>query len=249
MADEEALEGSESLEDAPAEETETTETDPTTALEGRIAALETAQKQSVQEIRMAVGRVQSIAAQLTKTSNDPQLETKLRTELAGVSELLGLVTDSIDESILPRDVKQRVSIAQDTIRKAAADAELNRRIAEATANVTPQAQGLDTDAIAAAVEAQIRSLGLNDKDPAFDWPRAASILHTQGEAAMWAYFGDVEKRLLVGGDDEGPVRRTKAAPKAASVSTPKGSLDTFLDKGASLEAKLEEWKKQGINFA
>lgn len=244
MADEEALNAEEEVLDSTVEDVEeTTEDSPITAIEQRIVALEAAQRQSVLEIRSAVGRVQSIAAKLEKTNN-PETEAKLRSELAGVSELLGLVTDSIDESILPRDVKQRVANAQETVRRAATDAEINRRIEAATANLVPQPSGINTDAIEAAAIAQIQSLGLNHNDPAFDWRQAASLLHTQGEAAMWAYFGEVERTLLT--TEAGPQRRTKAAPRAASVSQPKTGVEAFLDKDTPLEEKLAQMRAQGM---
>lgn len=245
MPDEDALDGQEGEgEDSELEGSGSdSDTDsPVTALEARIGALEAAQRQSVLEIRSAVGRVQSIAAKLDKT-NDPQIEAKLRSELAGVSDLLGLVTDSIDETILPRDVKQRVKTAQDTIRNTAADAEINRRIAEAVgAREVPQTS--DADALEAAVVAQIRSLGLNDQDPSFNWGQAASILRTQGEQAMWAYFGEVEKGLLAG--EAGPQRRARTAPRAAAPSTAKDDVERFLDKETSLDQKLADMRAQGI---
>lgn len=242
MPDEDALEGQEN-EELPLEQDEDTSDDsPVTALEARMVALEAAQRQSVLEIRSAVGRVQSIAAKLDKT-NDPQIEAKLRSELAGVSDLLGLVTDSIDETILPRDIKQRVKTAQDTIRNTAADAEINRRIAEAVgAREVPQTS--DADALEAAVVAQIRSLGLNDQDPSFNWSQAASILRTQGEQAMWTYFGEVEKTLLE--VEAGPQRRARTAPRAAAPSTAKDGVERFLDKETSLDQKLADMRAQGI---
>lgn len=245
MPEEDALVAEETVEEElPAEDSESTEDSPITAIEQRIAALEAAQRQSVLEIRSAVGRVQSIAAKLDKT-NDPQVEAKLRTELAGVSELLGLVTDSIDESILPRDVKQRVAQAQAVIRKEAADAEINRRIAEATANTTPAQP--NTSNLEAAVVAQIRSLGLNDQDPAFNWPQASMILQTQGEQAMWSYFGEVERQLLAGAAPEGgPQRRARSAPRAAGTPQAKSGVERFLDKDLPLAEKLAEMRAQGI---
>lgn len=249
MPDEDALVAEETVEeDLPAEESESTEDEsPTTALELRIAALEAAQRQSVLEIRSAVGRVQSIAAKLDKT-NDPQTEAKLRTELAGVSELLGLVTDSIDESILPRDVKRKVSDAQAVMRRELADAEINRRIAEATQTQTAQPilAGSDVNALEAAVVAQIRGLGLDDTNPAFNWQQAANILNAQGERAMWSYFGEVERQLLTEASTGGPQRRSRQAPRAAGVSQTKTGVDKFLDKEASLDEKLAEMRAQGI---
>lgn len=232
------------------EETSTEETtdDSLSVIEGRIAALEAAQRQSVLEIRSAVGRVQSIAAKLEKT-NDPQVEAKLRTELAGVSDLLGLVTGSIDDTILPRDVKQRVADAQAQIRRAAADDEINRRIAVATQNLVPQPTTQNADAVEAAVVAQIRSLGLDDTDPAFNWTEAAGILRTQGEQAMWAYFGGVERQLLGGNtavSDGGPQRRTRPAPRASATESAKTGVDRFLDKDTPLADKLAEMRAQGL---
>jgi len=248
MPDDDALVADESVEEEDTlESSESAELEsPTTALEQRIAALESAQRQSVLEIRSAVGRVQSIAAKLDKT-NDPATEAKLRTELAGVSELLGLVTDSIDESILPRDVKRKVSDAQATMRRELADAEINRRIAEATQSQMPISTGPDVNALEAAVVSQIQSLGLNDQDPAFNWAQAATILNTQGERAMWAYFGEVERQLLTGSVPEGgPQRRTRQAPRAASTAAPKSGVDKFLDKDVPLAEKLAEMRAQGI---
>lgn len=216
-------------------------------IEYRIAALEQAQRQSVLEIRSAVGRVQSIASKLDK-ANDPQVEAKLRTELAGVSDLLGLVTGSIDESILPRDVKQRVADAQSAIRKAAADAEVDRRIAIATARPDSMPAGIDANNIEAQVVSQIRSMGLDDTDPAFNWTTAAAILNTQGEQAMWAYFGGVERQLMAGGADTegGPQRRTRAAPRATPSEATKTGVDKFLDPNTPLAEKLAEMRAQGL---
>ncbi len=247
MPDEELTEGSEELEEGQTDDTESTPEDPTVVLANRVAALELAQRQSVAEIRTAVGRVQSLAAQLEKTK-DPAAEVKLRNELAGVSDLLGLVTDSIDESILPKDVKRRVADAQAAARSAVADAEINRRIAEATAPpaVVTQAAGSDPNALEVAVIAQIRSMGLDDKDPAFDWSKAGQILATQGQAAMWQYFGEVEKTLMGLPPEGGPQRRGKAAPKAAGTPSEQTDLEKFLDKNASLEDKLAQWRALGI---
>ena len=234
--------------DTPEEEVETPEDAPLTALEQRIVALELTQRSAVNEIRTAVGRVQSLSAKLDKT-NDPQIEARLRTELAGVTELLGLVTESIDESILPRDVKQRVSSAQATLRSAAADAEINRRIAEAVAGTPTAVQSeIDTSAIEAAAVNQIRGLGLNDTDPAFDWAHAALLLHTQGQSAMWGYLSQVESALLADGTPAGgPQRRPRAtAPRPASAVNTTSDLARFLDKGAPLEEKLAQLRAQGI---
>lgn len=247
MPDEELVEGSEVLEEGETETPETATEDPTIILAQRIAALEVAQRQSVAEIRSAVGRVQSLSAKLDK-ANDPQVEAKLRTELAGVSDLLGLVTDSIDESILPRDIKRRVSDAQVTARAQATDAEINRRIAAATAPTEPViTTNVDTNLIEAAVVSQIQGLGLNDKDPAFDWVRAGMLLNTQGQAAMWSYFGEIEKQLLADSNsDGGPKRRGTTAPKAASAAAPTAGVDRFLDKTVSDADKIAEMRAQGI---
>lgn len=249
MPDEEVLGAEDSLEETDdldgGSQDDSTEESPLSALEAKIAALEALQRQNVNEIRSAVGRVQSLAAKLEKT-NDPAAEVKLRTELAGVSELLGLVTDSIDESILPRDVKRRVADAQSAARAAAADAELNRRIAEATAST--QAPAYDPNAIEAAVVAQIKSLGLNDSDPAFDWQYAATVLNTQGQAAMWDYFGKVERDLL-SKTDAGPTRRPRTqAPRSAGPTAP-NDLGTQLSnavEGNDLQAGIDALRKLGV---
>ena len=218
-------------------------------IEERLAALEMAQRQSVLEIRSAVGRVQSLASQLDKT-NDPQVEAKLRTELTGVTELLGLVTESIDESILPRDVKRRVADTQAAVRAAAADAEINRRIAEATRTPAPQPTGVDPNQIEAAVVSQIRGLGLNDQDPAFDWSRASQILVNQGESAMWNYFGEVEKQLLTaGGSSEGPTRRPRSttAPRTTGATPPPADVATQLENAKDIDAQVAILRSLGIN--
>lgn len=249
MPDEEVLGAEDSLEVTEdldgGEEEAAAEESPLSALEAKIAALEAAQRQSVNEIRSAVGRVQSLAAKLEKT-NDPAAEVKLRSELAGVSELLSLVTDSIDESILPRDVKRRVADAQAAARAAAADAELNRRIAEATA--PRQEQGYDVDGIESAVVAQIRSLGLDDSDPAFDWRQAAQILGTQGQAAMWDYFGKVERDLL-SKQETGPTRRPRTQAPRSAGPTPPNDLGAQLANavdGNDLQAGIEALRKLGV---
>lgn len=253
MPDEETLNADLPEDEAPeegAEETEEESPDSAkrdSAIEQRLVALEAAQRQSVLEIRSAVGRVQSIAAKLDKT-NDPQVEAKLRTELAGVSELLGLVTDSIDESILPRDVKRRVSDAQGAIRAAAADAEINRRIAEATRQPVSAPPGTEADAIEAAVVSQIRSLGLNDQDPAFDWGRAARLLQTEGQSAMWAYFGEVEKTLLEAPASAGPQRRPKTtSPKASGPAAAEQDFATQLEGIKNLDEGVALLRSLGIN--
>lgn len=254
MADEEVLDADESLEEDEdldgGDEESTAEASPFSALEAKIAALEQLQRQNVNEIRSAVGRVQSLAAKLDK-ANDPATEVKLRSELAGVSELLGLVTDSIDESILPRDVKRRVADAQAEARAAAADAEINRRIAAATA--PKQEQGYDVDGIESAVVAQIRSLGLDDSDPAFNWQQAAQILGTQGQAAMWDYFGRVERELLTKGGETppeaGPQRRPRTtAPRSAGPTAPNdvgAQLANAVD-GNDLQAGIDALRKLGV---
>lgn len=242
------------VEETEVEETEVEETpeDSQVALiEKRIAALEQAQLNSVTEIRRAVGRVQSLADQLNKV-NDPQKEAKLRTELAGVSDLLSLVTDSIDETILPRDVKRKVADAQAATRAAAVDADIARRVAEATAAAQPVAAvpGLDANALEAAVVAQIRGLGLNDTDPAFDWGRATQILASQGQSAMWSYFAEVEKTLLEQQAPTGPQRRPKtAAPKTvtpAANSDITSQLEAAADSG-NLDAAVKLLRELGIN--
>lgn len=248
MPDEDELIGSdlEPTEDSVEGSSEEQVEDPTSKIEERLAALEAAQRQSVLEIRSAVGRVQSIASQLDKT-NDPQVEAKLRTELAGVSELLGLVTDSIDESILPRDVKRRVADAQSAIRSAAADAEINRRIAEATRQQPVAPVTNDADALEAAVISQIRGLGLNDQDPAFDWRRAAQILNTQGTAAMWNYFGEVERQLLSDAS-AGPQRRPRTtAPKPSGPAAPPEDVASQLENAKGLDEQVAILRALGIN--
>ena len=247
MPDEEELVGSETEAEVSEEDATEEVEDPNSKIEERLAALEAAQRQSVLEIRSAVGRVQSIASKLDKT-NDPQVEAKLRTELAGVSELLGLVTDSIDESILPRDVKRRVSDAQTAIRAAAADAEINRRIAEATRQPVADPPSTDADAIEAAVVSQIRGLGLNDQDPAFDWGRAARLLRTEGQAAMWTYFGEVEKQLLDSPTSAGPQRRPKAtSPKASGPAPAEQDFATQLENTTNLDEGVALLRSLGIN--
>lgn len=236
------------------EESSAPKLDPTTALEQRIAALEQAHRQSVQDLRSAVGRVQSLAARLDKT-NDPQVEAKLRQELAGVSDLLGLVTDSIDESILPRDVKQRVAGAQVAARAAVADAEINRRIAEAVApilrenTVRSTPQEIDADAIEASAVAQIRALGLDDTDPAFNWTTAAALLHSQGPAAMWSYFAGVERQLL-SAKDAGPQRRprTNSPRNTGPANNPDVTtqMEKAMDSGDLAEG-LKLLKSLGVN--
>lgn len=247
MLDEEELQSPELDPEDPAEGSEGEAEDAASKIEERLVALEQAQQRSVQEIRSAVGRVQSIAAQLDKTNN-PQVEAKLHAELAGVSELLGLVTDSIDESILPRDVKRRVSDAQAQVRAAANDAEINRRIAEATRQpvVAPDTSANDLEA---AVVAQIQAMGLNDQDPAFDWTQAARILANQGAPAMWKYFGDVEKKLL-SATDEGPIRRPRTtSPRGGTPAAPVDNteqLGKFADDG-DLDKAVALLRSMGVN--
>lgn len=245
---EDELEGDQTQETEGKQLEESTEESPYTALEAKIAALELAQRQTVNELRTATGRVQSLASQLQKTNN-PETEARLRTELSGVSDLLGLVTDSIDESILPRDVKRRVADAQASIRASAADAEINRRIAAGVASALPQQAtndyGLDTNRIEQAAVAQIRALGLNDQDPAFNWSQAATLLHTQGEPAMWAYFAGIERDLLASTTEAGPQRRGRTAPRAAAATSRSG-VDAFLSKDVSDADKIAEMRAQGI---
>lgn len=251
MPDEDTLGVDESLEEEVLDETDdSTEEDPLTVFEQRIAALEQLQRQSVTEIRSAVGRVQSLSAKLEKT-NDPGVEAKLRTELSGVSELLGLVTDSIDESILPQDVKRRVADARAATRTQVADAEINRRVAAAVESAMPvvTANASDPNRIEAAVISQIRSLGLDDTDPAFDWGQAAQLLNTQGEQAMWSYFGTVEKQLL-SSTTEGPQRRPRSqAPRAAGTAASVDIADQLeaANEAGDLNKGIELLRSMGIN--
>ena len=247
--DEEVLDSAEEEVDTDEVSAESEEQAPDTKIEERLAALEAAQRQSVLEIRSAIGRVQSLQAQLSKT-NDSQVEAKLRQELNGVSELIGLVSESIDETILPKDVKRRVQDVQNAARVAAADAEINRRIAEATrpAQAAPQS---DADQLEAAVVSQIRAMGLNDQDPAFDWGKAASILANSGQAAMWAYFSEVEKTLLGATPaDEGPARRPRqTSPKTV---TPTADVDntaqlTKLADDGDLDKAVALLRSMGVN--
>lgn len=224
------------------DETPVESASPTDAFEARMAQLEQSQQLTATQLRQltaAVGRAQSLADKFDKTG-DPQVESKVRAAMAEVYDVLGAVSDSIDPAILPDSAKQRVATARDATRRAAEQADIERRVRDAVAASTPQpAAQPDANAYATSVEAQVvtelTGLGLNPDDPAIDWGRAASLLHgAGGVTSMWAYIREQEKTLL----DGGPRRRPSPAPKPAGV-TETVTIDTLIEQYSTDPSKMK----------
>ena len=201
--------------------------------EARIAQLEqyhTMTQQQVSQLTAAVGRAQSLADKFEKTG-DPKVEDKVRAAMAEVYDVLGTVSENIDDAILPAAAKARVASAREAVRKVAEQAEIDRRIAEAVGAVAPPPVQPNANAeyartVEAQVVSEITAKGLNPDDPAFNWQHAATLLHgAGGQPAMWEYMrGQIA--ALAGTDDGATLRRRpRVSPPPAAPANNAGPLD------------------------
>ena len=214
---------------------------PDKAFEDRVARLEATQQVTatqIQQITAAVGRVQSLAAKFDKTG-DPQVEDKVRAEMANVYALLGEVTDNIDDAILPRSAKDKVESARQAARRVAEQADIDKRVQDAIAKNAPApaaAPEIDANAIEARVIAEVAKAG-GDADK-LDWDMAATLLHGVGEPAMWKFIS-TQVAAQLKENETAKARPRVQSPPAAGPAKELGPLDeskTMAERTAWMKA-------------
>ena len=213
--------------------------------EVRLAQLEAVNnmtQRQVAALTAAVGRAQSLADKFEKTG-DPKVEEKVRAAMAEVYDVLGVVSDNIDPAILPDAAKQRVASAREATRRAAEQAELDRRVQAALDERAPrpvsQTPAPDNDyaqVVEARVVAKITAKGLDPDDPTFNWAHAARLLKAEGEAAVNAYFDEQISKMS--GDGE-PRRRPRGASPAPAGVSAEPKIEDLLNTYAEDPRKLK----------
>lgn len=204
--------------------------DPTVALAARLGGIEAL----ATDLRRTVGRIQSALDKPIPPDNSA------REQYTQLLELLGDLTEGIDETALPGDVKQRVRTARAAaarkLEQEALLAQVDQRVARTRAP--------DVSALTLELEAEIREYGLNPDD--FDWANAGTqALATGGPAGAKAYFRQQIREKLTAAP---PKRKAPVTPPPAGPvrSTEEQLASVDLTSSGGLDEALRLMKSLGV---
>lgn len=185
----------------------------------------------VEDLKRSVGRLQSLATRMDSGRGDvTALREQYDSQLEGVTELIGQLTESLDESVLTDpSVRNRILQAREVARRAAEREKLKKELKEEVApqRETPQTGELNqayADALSVSLEEEIRDAGLDPDSEHFDWNRANTLLVSDGGAAVRKYIRSQIRTALT--EEAASTRRDRRKQAAGKAPERAGATKT-----------------------
>ena len=209
-------------------------------LRQEIEQLRTQNARSLNEVKAAIGRYQSLAATLAQGSElSASQAKKLESSVGAVEKALDTLLE--DETLTP-EVRARARQAKTEARAAADSAALREEIdalKKAPSRTAPVPQDPEELApIERAVHTMIRRAGMKIAD--FDWAEAATVYSTKGDDGLLDFFADKidAKRAEAKSAESRQTKKASAGtPPPEGVGTP-SNMDTLLSQYANDPSKL-----------
>lgn len=209
-------------------------------LRQEVETLRTQNERSLNQVKAAIGRYQSLAASLAQGSELTASQAKkLESSVGAVEKALDTLLE--DETLTP-EVRARARAAK-TEARAAADTAAMRDEIDALKRSPARAEApvQDSDELAPierTVHLMIRRAGMKIED--FDWAEASKVYSTKGDDGILDFFQDKidAKRAESKNTDARQARKTTAGtppPEGAGTSS---NMDTLLTTYANDPSKL-----------
>jgi hypothetical protein len=186
-----------------------------------------AMRTMVGDLKTAVGRAQSLARQVSETSDTSQIAAQLREQNVAVAELFGTLVDGMDETTLDPALRSRIRQARDEIMQAEQRAQMLDELREEM-GISPTAQRdrdsqeqlqAQANVLAEEIEDQIVAAGLDPEDPAFPWKDWALIMMNDGPRAVRR----AALKAINDAKDADQQGSRREAKRSAAGRTPRGS--------------------------
>lgn len=222
----------------------------TELLRAKIEKLETNHANELNSFRSAMGRFQSSVDKLEQGRGDPRaLERDVSESLQGVYGLLNSIAEDMGDTLSP-DIQKRI---RETLNVTTAALERDKLKEELLAEITPKLETPNADSqtngrdqLAAMLEGEIRSWGLDPSDERIDWNKAKTL----GSFKEIAESIRSDYQAAIREDEAAERRETRR--KKSGAGTPSGSGAVKDDDQVMAEGSLEErmavMRKRGITI-
>lgn len=175
-----------------------------------------ASRQDMNDVRAAIGRMQSLVMQAEKSSDTSNLTKQVADQFGGVSDLMKAIAVNED---MPLDIRQKAQDATAAATRAADRTALRDEIVEELGkqeDSTPKQES--NTQLEAQLVSEIQQYGLDPDSALFDWQEATGLLKSSGEAAVTNY---IRRQIRSGiSDDDADGRRAERKEKAGAGAPP-----------------------------